>query len=904
MSFEAGTRVGPYEILSPIGSGGMGAVYRARDTRLDRIVAIKVLTGGLAADPESRRRFEEEARAIAALNDPHICTIHDVGHEGDLDYLVLEYLEGETLGDRIRLAGALPLAEALTIAVQIGDALDRAHRAGIVHRDLKPANVMLVSRAGASEPVVKLLDFGLASRTSHRPRALDASLTATAAPSMVATRPPSATVQAASSGMSGTVQYMSPEQLDGQVPDHRADIFAFGCVLYEMLAGRKAFEAGSAMTAIAAIMSSDPPPIPALAAAHPLIDHILRRCLEKSPDRRWQSIRDVTGELRWVTTQPVPAPATASRRANWGPWHWAGAAILASVVVALPFGLLGALGLLDGSNDEGEQAPLQLEITTPPTDDVGGAIAPDGSQITYVAIKDHVPVLWVRPLDSLESRALPGTEGASFPFWSPDGKSLGFFADNKLKRIEVSGGAPIVITDAPTARGGAWGPDGTILFAPGVNAPIKRVPARGGTVEAVTTIGGKFGSSHRRPNFLPDGQHFLFNTSLGGPDTNGVYIGSLDKSEPVRISTDEDSGFFAPPDTLLTISQGNLRAYRFNPTTRSVAGEPVLVAQGVSSPGLFGATANGVLAYRTGVAQVRQLVWVDRSGNELQNVSGPRPGSIASPELSPDEKSVALFLHPSAGEDNDVWVFELARFLGRPITTGPPADAHPFWDPDGAHLIFNSGRSGARGITRFPLLSGAKPELLAAADDVGANGVALAITRDRQFLLARRPSPATGIDLQAIAVADGRTIPVTELAGDETEGQFSPDGKWVAYVGTISGRPEVYIQSFPDGAARMQISTVGGAQVRWSADGREIFYIAPDGKLMAVTFAAASTTPEVKLPVALFQTHLANGNNVIGNKAQYAVSRDGRFLLNTVVESPSAPIVVSVNWRARLGKQK
>ncbi len=506
MAFDAGARLGPYEILSPLGAGGMGAVYRARDTRLDRIVAIKVLSGAFAADPESRQRFEAEARAIAALNDPHICTIHDVGREGDLDYLVLEYLEGETLADRIHRSGALPISEALTIAVQIGDALDRAHRASIVHRDLKPGNAMLVARAGASEPTVKLLDFGLASRaTGQRPRGLDDALTATMAPSMVATRPPSATVQSATSGMSGTVQYMSPEQLDGQIPDHRADIFAFGCVLYEMLAGRKAFEAGTAMTAIAAIISSEPPAIPALATAHPLIDHILRRCLEKNPDRRWQNIGDVTGELRWVAAQPAPA-AAVSGRAKWRPWHWAAAAVLVSVLVGLPLGLLGALGLLNGgSNDERGPVPLQLEVTTPPTDDVSGAIAPDGSQIAYVAIKDHVPVLWVRPLDSLESRVLIGTDGASFPFWSPDGKSLGFFADNKLKRIEVAGGAPIVITDAPTARGGAWGPDGTILFAPGVNASIKRVPARGGTVEEVTTIGGKFGSSHRRPE-LPAGR--------------------------------------------------------------------------------------------------------------------------------------------------------------------------------------------------------------------------------------------------------------------------------------------------------------------------------------------------------------------------------------------------------------
>jgi serine/threonine protein kinase len=895
MAFEPGARLGPYEIVSPIGAGGMGAVYRARDTRLDRTVAIKVLGEALATDPASRQRFEDESRAIAALNDPHICTIHDVGREGTVDYLVLEFLEGETLADRIARSGALHVDVAIAIAVQIGDALERAHRAGIVHRDLKPGNVMLVKRAGAAEPTVKLLDFGLASRLSGRRPAVDASLVSTMAPSMMATRPPSATNAAAvASGMSGTVQYMSPEQLDGQVPDHRADIFAFGCVLYEMLAGRKAFDAASAMAAIAAIMTTEPPPVPALATAHPLLDHVLRRCLAKHPDQRWQSIGDVTGELRWAASQPPPA-AVSSLRAGERPWgvrHWSGVAV--AMLILWPLAVVGALRLAGlGSSDAQTQMPVQLEITTPPTDDVSGALSSDGRQVAFVAIKDHVPMLWVRPLDKIESRALPGTEGASFPFWSPDGKSLGFFAGDKLKRIELAGGGPIVVADAPTARGGAWGADGTILFAPGVNAPIKRVPARGGAVEEITSIAGDAGPSHRRPGFLPDGVHFLFNSSLGGPETNGIYIGALDKSRPLRISTDDDSGFFAPPDTLLSVRQNNLRAARFDPATGTLLGEPVIIAQGLNSAGVFGASANGVLAYRAGSAQIRQLVWVDRKGQILQNVSGPRPGSIASPELSPDEKSVALFLHPGAGEDNDVWVYELARFLGHPITTGPPADAHPFFDPDGTAVIFNSARSGERGSTRVPL-SGGRPTVLTPVELSG--GTPLSMTRDRQFLLVRAAGGANGIDLRAVRVADRTVIPVTELAGDETEGQFSPDAKSVAYVASLSGRPEVYVQSFPDGAARTQVSTAGGTQVRWSADGREIYYLAPDGKLMAVGFTAAPA-PDVKPPVALFQTHLANGNNVIGNKAQYAVSHDGRFLLNTVVESPSTPIVVVLNWR-------
>ena len=898
MAFDAGARLGPYEIVSPLGEGGMGAVYRARDTRLDRTVAIKVLTGALAADPEFRQRLEAEARAIAALNDPHICTIHDVGRDGDLDYLVLEFLEGETLLDYVRRKGPLPLDVAVGIAIQIGEALQRAHRTGIVHRDLKPGNVMLLNRGNAAVPHVKLLDFGLAARTGPaRPPGLDAALTATMAPSMVATRPPSVTASNPTGGMSGTLQYMAPEQLDGQPGDHRADIFAFGCVLYEMLSGQKAFQGSSAMTVIAAIMSTEPSPLP-VASQRPLIDHVLRRCLDKNPERRWQDIGDVTSELEWAAAQPAIAPAVASAPApGWSTTRKAvvGSAAAVAVVVALPLAVVGARQLL-GRGEAGAGSRLQLEITTPPTDDVSGAVSPDGSQIAFVAIKDHVPVLWVRRLDSIDNVALAGTEGASFPFWSPDNKSLGFFADNKLKRIDVAGGRPIVITDASTARGGAWGPDGTILFAPGVSSPIKRVPARGGTVEDVTDNKGDLGPSHRRPGFLPDGQHFVFNSSLGGPATNGVYIGSLDKSKPVRISQDEDSGFFAPPDKLLTIHQNNLEAFQFDPAIRTISGEPVIVAQGVNGAGLFGTSATGVLAYRTGAAQVRRLVWVDRKGTVLADVSGPRPGSIAAPELSPDERSLSLFLHPGAGEDNDVWVFELARFLGHPITTGPPADAHAFWDPDGTAVIFNSARSGERGPSRFPV-SGAAPTVLTARDL--ADATALAMTKDRQYLLVRTDaSGASGVDLKAVAMADKRSMTVTDLPGDETEGQFSPDGKWVAYVGSVSGRAEVYVQSFPAATARTQVSTAGGTQVRWSADGREIFYIAPDGRMMAVSFTPGEP-PQLKLPAALFQTHLANGNNVIGNKAQYAVARDGRFLLNSVVESPSTPIVVVVNWTAR-----
>jgi Tol biopolymer transport system component len=896
MPLSPGAKLGAYEIVAPLGEGGMGEVYRALDTRLDRTVAIKVLTGALAADAESRQRFEQEARAIAALNDPHICTIHDIGRHGDLDYIVLEYLEGETLATKLRRTPVLPLDEALAIAVQVADALDRAHRAGISHRDLKPGNVMLVRRGGTSGlPAVKLLDFGLAARSAPaRSSNLDPSLAATMPPSMVATRPPSATV---SSGFSGTVQYMSPEQLDGGEGDHRVDIFAFGCVLYEMLAGRKAFEGASAVTAIAAIMSSDPPPVSSLHSS-PLIDHIMRRCLEKDRDRRWQSIGDVAGELRWSIEHPIATTAAVvpsqARAGLAGKIAWALVAILSTLL------LIEGLRAMRQSPAVSDAQTLRLEINTPPSDDATMALTQDGTTLAFVANKDRVPMLWVRALDDLENRALAGTENASFPFWSPDGRSLGFFAQGKLKRIDIAGGHSIDLADASAGRGGTWNSDGVILFSPGVQDPIMRVSARGGRAERATEPGtGGTGSDHRWPQFLPDGKRFLFSSTLGAPETRGIYIGSLDKTPFIRVVNDTAAGRFAPPDKLLSTSQGALQVYNFNPDTGAVSGEPVVIAQGFAGGvGAMAASVTGVLAYRSGSAQRRQLVWVDRKGAVLRAIGEPEIGNVGSPELSADEQSAVVFSGRSG--DNDIWIIELARGLFRRVTDGPPADAHPLWDPDGQHVVYNSGRFPKNGGGTRQSITGGPPEPLFATD---VRGVALSWTRDRRYVLLRRSNDKTGQDLIAASpTGEPREVVVAASPFDDTEGQFSPDGKWVAFVTLESGRAEVFVQSFPDGRSRTQVSTAGGTQVRWSADGKEIFYLAPDGKMTAASVALNGSTPDVKLPVSLFQTYLATGTNVVGNKPQYAVSRDGRFLLNAALESPSAPIVVSTNWMKKLVK--
>jgi Tol biopolymer transport system component len=901
---ERGARLGAYEIVASLGHGGMGEVYKARDTRLERTVAIKVLTGTLAADADARERFEHEARSIAALNHPHICTIHDVGAQpaaapGDaaMGYLVMEYLEGETLADRVK-RGPLKLEEALAIAIQIGDALHAAHRIGIVHRDLKPGNVMLL-RGAQGTVTAKLLDFGLAAQAPAQGGGtpLQASMLATTPPSMLATRPPSVTPR--SSGFSGTVQYMAPEQMDGQPGDVRSDIFAFGCVLYEMLAGRRAFEGATAMTVIAAIMSTEPKPVEALQSAPPVIEHLLRRCLEKDPESRWQNMADVTGELRWVVSQPlaVAAPVAAAGGGKLTTRQWVGVAFASVLLllVVIPIALLAAVNALGGEVPATALA-VQFEVVTPPTDTPGIALSPDGRTLAFVANVDRRPMLWLRSLDSVENRQLAGTQGARLPFWSPDGKSVAFFTEDKLKRVDVGSGAVLEIAGVINGRGGAWGTDGTILFSPDVQAPIMRVGSGGGEVTQVTTPVGRTG--HRSPQFLEDGKRFLFHVSLGTPDVNGTYVGTLDGAAPVRVLDTGSAARFAFPGHLLTIRQGALVAYPFGSGSATVDGEPAIVArelaEDATGAGAFTASDTGVLAYRFGTTQLRQLQWVNRSGMVLSSVGEASGDSIGAPELSPDETAIALFLNPRG--NNEVGVIDLARNLPRLITNGPPADAHPTWDPDGRHVVYISGRLNGSGPVRQAIDGTGQAHNLFPNDTPGG---ALAFTRDRRYVLLRQQVKGTP-DLVAATLDASQIIPVAQTPADETEGQFSPDGKWVAFVSNETGRQEVYLQSFPQSSGRSQVSTSGGAQVRWSADGREIFYVSPEGRMMAVKVSLAGPSPAIEAPVALFQTYLASGGNVVGNKPQYAVTRDGRFLLNNAIETASRPIVVTVNWEALL----
>ena len=867
----------------------MGEVYRARDTRRDRTVALKVLLASVAADPDLRQRFDREARALSALDHPHICALYDVGHEQGVDFLVMQYIEGQTLADR-GAKGPLPLAEALSIAVQVAAALDTAHHAGIVHRDLKPANVML-TKSGA-----KLLDFGLAK----------AKVTAVAGvgASVLATTPPNLTAQGT---ILGTFQYMAPEQIEGTEADARTDIFAFGCVLYEIVTGKKAFEGKTPASVLAAILEREPPPMSSIqAVTPPALDRVVKRCLAKDPEARWQSARDLLEELKWIADGASDATprsvAPNGRRVTMVAWITAGvlgAALLVGSVVA-------AVALRRGAPPP---TVMRFEIQTPPTSDPGSfALSSDGRQLTFVATVDRAPRLWVRPLDQVTAQPLAGTEGASDPFWAPDGTAIGFFADGKLKRIDLGGGTPQVLADAPAARGGTWNRDGVIVFSPTSVSPLMRVPATGGTPVAVTRLAPGQGS-HRWPQFLPDGRRFIF-LAFGRPETRGVYVGALDGGEPTRVlAAAETAAVYAPPGALLLVRQGVLVAYRFDPTRGVVGGDPMPVAQGVGTNnvlrGAFAVSATGVLAHRAGGAERRQLVWVDRTGTVRGTIGPPDENALANPELAPDSRRVAVTR--TVQGNVDVWLIEVGRGVASRFTFDANIDAEPLWSPDGRRVVFRSTRNGVGDLFEKPASGAGNEQPLLVTPE---NKTPLAWSPDGRFLLYATENPKTGADLWALPlVGERKPFPVVQTPFDEAEGQFSPDGRWVAYQSNESGQVQIYVRPFPGPGGQWQVSTAGGVQPQWRPDGKELFYVAPDARLMAVPIAVGADrqTLEAGAPAPLFPTRLASGANIsVGaalSKPQYAVAPDGRFLMNVSVDGPSdSPITVVVNWDAGLKK--
>ena len=893
----SGTRLGPYEVLAAIGAGGMGEVYRARDTRLDRIVAVKVLPESLAADPQFRERFDREAKAISALEHPHICALYDVGEQSPstgsgptVAYLVMQYLEGETLESRLS-KGALPLDRALEYATQIADALDKAHRAGIVHRDLKPGNIML-TKTGA-----KLLDFGLAKATA--PAGSAAGL------SMLPTTPANLTAQGT---ILGTFRYMAPEQLEGREADARTDIFAFGAVLYEILTGKKAFDAKSQASLIGAIMQAELPPIATVQPlVPPLLDHLVARCLAKNPDDRWQSARDMLHELRWIASGVTDGVVTAKRqgRADAARWAIAGSGVLVGAALAA-----ASLFWYLRPPAPDQPAVTQFDLVTPATNDpFSFALSADGRQIAFVASSETGPRLWIRPLDQIAARVIAGTEGATQPFWSPDGRAIGFFADGKLKRVDVTSGALRVLADAPVPRGGTWNQDDVILFCPTVFTGVMCVPAGGGTATAVTERPVAGQGTHRWPRFLADGRRFVFLVALAEPETRGLYLGALGGEAPRRLLAADAAAIYAAPGYLLVPSQGALVAYRFDQARGSVMGEPITVAQsvgvdsgGVTGLGGFAVSANGVLAHRTGATARRQLVLVDRTGNQVGSVGPADDTALAVPELAPDGQRVALFRNVQSNPD--VWLIEVGRATTSRFTFGPELEINPVWSPDSRRVVYASNRKGRWDLFEKQTDGGTDEQpLLVNAQDKSPQDW----SRDGRFLLYAVQDSKTGSDLWALPlVGERKPFPVLQSPFDELHGKLSPDGRWLAYVSNETGRQEVYVRPFNGPGEKQRVSTGGGIYPRWREDGKELFYVTLDNRMMAVPIGARadSQTPTPGIAVALFQSpRLAvAGNNSISNwlaRAPYAVTANGRFLLDVYAEDGGAvPITVVLNWTA------
>ena len=831
MPLSHGTRLGPYEILAPIGAGGMGEVYMARDTRLDRTVAIKV------SKEKFSERFEREARAVAALNHPHICTLHDVGP----DYLVMEFVDGKAL------KGPLPLDQALKYAAQICDALDAAHSKGITHRDLKPNNI-LVTKTG-----VKLLDFGLA-------RIATSDQTFTMAGEVM-----------------GTPAYMAPEQWDGKPGDARSDIYAFGCVLYELLTGKRA--------------AQDRKPV-----EPPALENVLVGCMEKDPDDRWQSARDV----RRALVLPPSAVTKPVRR-----WPWIAAAAVAVVVALLSLVLWRGRAPAAGDavsfaiyppEKTAFSAPLNTTVAVPQF-----ALSPDGHTIVFVAGSEGGrPTLWVRSMEQVRARALPGTEDAQHPFWSPDSRWIGFFAEGKLKKIPTAGGAlQIVAQTATDFRGGTWAPGDTVVFASGIG-PLHRVASAGAVTPASTLELQE--SSYRFPQFLPDGRHIL-HIALSS-EQSGVYVGSLDDNSEKLLVRANANAVYAPPGYLLFVDGDTLLGQAFDAEHLELTGQPFLIAEHVGRSSAFqsaiSASRTGIIAYAGTIAQNGRLTWFDRGGNALG--SAGTEGDYADFRLSPNEKFLTASLGDPKAGSIDVWMTDLARGTNTRITRGAILSASAIWSPDGARLVFRALRGGLIEFYQRSAAGGGNEEsVLSAATERAAqiqsiNLVTTDWSPDGQHIVFSTPEVASGTDLWLLPLTGDRK-PVKFIASpaEEMHGNFSPDGHFIAYTSNESGRFEVYVQTFPLSNRKWQVSTNGGYEPRWRADGREIYYLSEDRKLMAVLVAAG---PSFDVPKLLFQTRVPAG--VTANRTHYVPSRDGqRFLVNTQSGDPSpTPITVVLNWTA------
>jgi eukaryotic-like serine/threonine-protein kinase len=853
----------------------MGEVYRARDTTLRRDVAIKTLPDAFAGDPDRLARFEREAHTLASLNHPHIAQIYGFESTNSVRALVMELVEGPTLADRIAL-GRIPLDEALPIARQIAEALAAAHEQGIIHRDVKPANIKL-----RTDGAVKVLDFGLAKLADPAggagPSGGMGGNEGLASPTITSPAMTRAGI------ILGTAAYMAPEQAKGKPADKRADIWAFGCVLYEMLTGRRAFGGDDVSETLAEVIKGQPDWTKLPPGTPSAIGRLLRRCLEKDRTRRLADISDARFEIDEAQAGASDGSGV-SRGARWERLAWAAALALVSLV---------AIALMLAGRATPAAPEMRVEITTPPTSDaVSLALSPDGQTIAFVATASGRPHLWVRSLGSGAMRPLAGTEGASQPFWSPNSRSLGFFADGSLKRIDLDGGTVRVLADARLPRGGTWSGE-TILFAPRTGS-IFRIAAAGGEPAEVTRLEASQ-SQHGFPSFLPDGRHFIYYV-FGSPEARGTYLATLGAAGGRRLLDVDSVAVFAPPRHLLFVRGDTLFAQVFDASRRELAGTPYPIAEEIARGPVAGsqvaafAVAAGRIVYRTGgTEEQRQFVWFDRSGKELAKVGDPDGNRPLSPSLSADGRRLAM--HRAVDGNVDVWVLDVGRGALSRFTSHSANEIHPIWSPDGSRILYSSNRTGSYMLYEKPTMGAADDKL------VQAMQAPTDWSRDGRFLLFQGVDPKTRTDIWALPLgADSKPFLVLQTEFDERDGQFSPDGKWVAYSSTESGRSEVYVQPFPGPGARVQVSINGGAQVRWRRDGKELFFIGLDDRLMAVPIAL-SESEEVGAPVPLFATRVG-GALQPASRTQYFASPDGRrFLMNTVLPgAPVSPISLIVNW--------
>ena len=890
MPLQTGTKLGPYEIQGAVGAGGMGEVYRARDTRLERTVAIKVLPQHLSDNPALKQRLEREAKSVSNLSHPNICTLYDVGEQEGAAFLVLEFLEGETLEKRLA-RGPLPAEQLLRLAIEITDALEKAHKQGIIHRDLKPANIML-TKTGS-----KLMDFGLA-KLADQPAPVAAALSELTAENRKLT---------AEGTIMGTFQYMPPEQLEGREADARTDLFALGMVIYEMATGKPAFTGRTRASLIASILTSEPPSISTLQPmTPPALERVVKTCLAKDPDERFQTAHDLNLQLRWIleggSQAGVAAPVVAHRRhREWTAWGAAAALLLISGAAGFGYWKLATAPapVYRASIVAPEKTHFNLLAGGGPV-----VLSPDGRQIVFGATTpEGLNQLWVQNLDSMVARPLAGTESSSYPFWSPDGRFIGFFAGNKLKKIEASGGPPQSLCDVSEGRGGSWSQEGVILYGLR-DGPLFKVSAAGGAATQLTKFdASRREGTHRWPWFLPDGRRFLYMAGPTGNDNqaNTIFLGSLDSEEKKLVVNASSSPQYAS-GYLLFRREASLMAQPFDPKRGQTSGDAFPIADQVRfdagvSRGIFSASENGILVYQTGTAQSgSQMLWLDRTGKNIGLVGSV--GLNYTLRVAPDAQRLAVSAFDTGSSNLDVWVYEVARGIKTRFTFDAARDLFPVWSPDGTQVAFSAERDAKRRLFVKRADGSAPEELLL---DSQAQDSPTDWSPDGKYLAFwhRESLTKTGYDIWILPMT-GERKPYPFLQGEfnESEAMFSPDGRWMAYVSDESGRTEVYVAPFPGPGGKWQASTAGGRTPHWRKDGRELYYLAPDDKMMVVDAGEKGAGLQLGIAHALFQAHVPPLNSM------YDVSRDGRFLMNSIGEDKTAtPLTLVVNWTAELKKK-